>query len=90
MGRYTNFSSIKNVTLTDIDGDGRTDIVFLIRYDTFAPDWKNTLRITDYLIYYQRNGYFERDWEFSGAYISSENDTISDIAERASEFWRRK
>jgi len=90
MGKYTNFSNVRNVVPTDIDGDGRTDIVFLIRYDTFTPDWKNTLRITDYLIYYQRNGYFERDWEFSSTYLLAENDTVFDIAEKASEFWRKK
>lgn len=90
MGRYTNFNSMRNFTLADIDGDGRTDIVFLIRYDTFTPDWKNTARVTDYIIYYQRNGYFERDWEFSGGYLLSGNDTVSDIAEKASGFWREK
>jgi len=89
MGKYTNFSNMRNFMLTDIDGDGRTDIVFLIRYGALTLDWK-TVRVTDYVIYYQRSGYFERDWEFSSTYLLTGNDTVPDIAEKAAAFWRGK
>ena len=87
MGGYPNFNRIRGFLLTDLDGDGLTDLLGLIRYDTFDKN-HNTIRVTDYVIYYQRNGYFEADTAFQSSYVYADGDEISDVAERAAAFWR--
>ncbi|MCL1807077.1 MAG: VCBS repeat-containing protein [Oscillospiraceae bacterium] len=85
MGRYTNFSSMRSYELADIDGDGKTDLVFHIWYDTLTPEWE-TERVTDTVIYYQRNGYFSPDWE--ARFFIEENDTALGFAEKEAVFLR--
>ena len=86
MGDYENLYSLKGITCRDIDGDGMKDILVLARYSSGDDDNELVVK-SDYEIYYQRTGGFYEDMEIKRRYKCKDEDTVSELVEKAREYW---
>lgn len=86
MGDYENLYSLKGITCRDIDGDGMKDILVLARYSNGGEDNEPVVE-SDYRIYYQRTGGFYEDTEIKRQYRCKDEDTVSELVEKARGYW---
>lgn len=86
MGDYENLYALKGITCRDIDGDGMKDILVLARYSSGDDDNELVVK-SDYKIYYQRTGGFYEDTEIKGRYECRDEDTVSELVEKARKYW---
>ncbi|MCM1135043.1 MAG: VCBS repeat-containing protein [Clostridium sp.] len=86
MGDYENLYALKGITCRDIDGDGMKDILVLARYSSGGDDNELVVK-SDYRIYYQRTGGFYEDTEIRRQYRCRDEDTVSELVERARGYW---
>ena len=74
------------ITCRDIDGDGMKDILVLARYSSGDDDNELVVK-SDYDIYYQRTGGFYEDTEVKRRYKCRDEDTVSELVEKARRYW---
>ncbi len=86
MGEYENLYALKGITCRDIDGDGMKDILVLARYSSGDDDNELVVK-SDYDIYYQRTGGFYEDTEVKRRYKCRDEDTVSELVEKARRYW---
>ena len=86
MGEYENIYALKGITCRDIDGDGMKDILVLARYSSGDDDNELVVK-SDYDIYYQRTGGFYEDTEVKRRYKCRDEDTVSELVEKARRYW---
>jgi len=88
MRGYDSFNRMTGISFKDVDGDGWADLSVLAVYD-MSDDDDNTQIVTDFSIYYQRDGFFFEDTDFHSGYLKSlaENGTMGDIVQAARNYW---
>lgn len=86
MRDYENLYALKGITCRDIDGDGMKDILVLARYSNGDDDNEPVVE-SSYEIYYQRTGGFYEDTEVKRRYKCRDEDTVSELVERARGYW---
>jgi len=86
MGDYDNLYALKGIQCKDIDGDGMKDIIVLARYSNSGTD-NELITKNDYAVYYQRTGGFYADTEIKKKVYCSDENTLSEIVEKARAYW---
>ena len=88
MRGYDNFSEMPGISFKDVDGDGWADLSVLASYIKL-DDNNETHAVTDFSIYYQRDGYFFEDTDFHKAYVSrlTGRETMDDVVQAARKYW---
>jgi hypothetical protein len=88
MRGYDNFSQMPGISFKDVDGDGWADLSVLVDYVNL-DDNNEAYAVTDFSIYYQRDGYFFEDTEFHNAYVGklTGRETMDDVVQAARKYW---
>lgn len=88
MRNYDNFSQMTGLSFKDVDGDGWADLSVLIEYKNL-DDNNDTYAVTDFSIYYQRNGYFFEDTDFHNEFVGklTGSETMDDVVQSARKYW---
>ena len=88
MRGYDNFSKMTGISFKDIDGDGWADLSVLADYMTL-DDNSATYAVTDFFIYYQRDGYFFEDKDFHASYFKdmTDKEDMEGIILAARKYW---
>jgi len=88
MRGYDSFNRMTGISFKDVDGDGWADLSVLAVYDSLG-DNDETQTVTDFSIYYQRDGYFFEDTDFRAAFLKqlTGKETMDDIVQAARKYW---
>ncbi len=88
MRDYDNFSQMTGISFKDVDGDGWADLSVLTNYMNL-DDNNDTYAVTDFSIYYQRDGFFFEDTDFHNTNVGklTGNETMDDIVQAARKYW---
>ncbi len=88
MRGYDNFSQMPGISFKDVDGDGWADLSVLSDYINL-DDNNDAYSVTDFSIYYQRDGYFFEDTDFHNAFVDNltGSETMDDIVQAARKYW---
>lgn len=88
MRGYDNFSQMLGISFKDVDGDGWADLSVLAEYKNL-DDKNDSYSVNDFLIYYQRDGYFFEDADFHNAFVGElkGSETMDDIVQAARKYW---
>jgi hypothetical protein len=88
MRDYDNFSQMLGISFKDVDGDGWADLSVFADYINL-DDNNDSYAVTDFSIYYQRDGYFFEDTDFHNAFVSklTGSETMDDVVQAARKYW---
>ncbi len=88
MRGYDNFSHMTGISFKDVDGDGWADLSVLADYINL-DDNNDSYPVTDFSIYYQRDGYFFEDTDFHNAFVGklTGRETMDDVVQAARKYW---
>ncbi len=88
MGGYDSFSQMLGISFKDVDGDGWADFSVLADYKNL-DDNNDSYTVTDFSIYYQRDGYFFEDTDFHNAFVGklTGSETMDDVVQAARKYW---
>ena len=88
MRNYDNFSQMPGISFKDVDGDGWADLSVLADYKNL-DDNNDSYAVTDFSIYYQRDGYFFEDTDFHNAFVGklTGSETMDDVVQAARKYW---
>ena len=88
MGGYDSFSQMLGISFKDVDGDGWADLSVLAEYKNL-DDNNDSYAVSDFLIYYQRDGYFFEDADFHKVYVGklTGSETMDNIVQSARKYW---
>lgn len=88
MRGYDNFSQMTGISFKDVDGDGWADLSVLAEYKNL-DDHNDTYAVTDFSIYYQRDGYFFEDTDFHNEFVGklTGSETMDDVVQAARKYW---
>lgn len=88
MRGYDSFSQMPGISFKDVDGDGWADLSVLAEFKNL-DDNNKSYTVTDFSIYYQRDGYFFEDTDFHDAFVNklTGRETMDDVVQAARKYW---